>query len=159
MVDLPLSLRPTRQEDLEFLFTFQLDEEGIQMAAFTPANPTDRAAYLSKYAKLLQEPTVHMKTIYFDEVIVGSISKFELEGKAEITYWIDREYWGRSVASSALKTFLTMENMRPIYGRVAFDNIGSQKVLEKSGFIKIGEDHGFANARQAEIREYIYRLD
>ncbi|RYF99627.1 MAG: N-acetyltransferase, partial [Chitinophagaceae bacterium] len=40
----------------------------------------------------------------------------------------------------------------------AFDNIGSQKVLEKCGFTKIGNDRGFAHARQAEIEEYIYKL-
>jgi RimJ/RimL family protein N-acetyltransferase len=41
---------------------------------------------------------------------------------------------------------------------VAFDNFGSQKVLEKSGLIKTGTDKGFASARQAEIEEFIYRL-
>ena len=53
--------------------------------------------------------------------------------------------------------------MRPILGRVAFDNFGSQKVLEKCGFIKIGSDKGFANARQTDrqtdIEEFIYKLD
>jgi hypothetical protein len=28
----------------------------------------------------------------------------------------------------------------------------------KCGFIKIGRDKGFANARQTEIEEYIYKL-
>jgi [ribosomal protein S5]-alanine N-acetyltransferase len=53
---------------------------------------------------------------------------------------------------------LTIENTRPVFGRVAFDNFGSQKVLEKCGFVKIGTDKGFANARQTEIEEFIYRL-
>ena len=52
-----------------------------------------------------------------------------------------------------------IENNRPIFGRVAFDNFGSQKVLEKCNFLKIGTDKGFANARQAEIEEFIYKLD
>jgi RimJ/RimL family protein N-acetyltransferase len=51
-----------------------------------------------------------------------------------------------------------MEMTRPLYGRTAFDNVGSQKVLEKCGFVRTGQDKGFANARQAEIEEYIYRL-
>ncbi|MEO8446420.1 MAG: GNAT family protein, partial [bacterium] len=38
------------------------------------------------------------------------------------------------------------------------DNLGSQKVLEKCGFVKIGTDKGFANARQAEVEEFIYKL-
>lgn len=73
-------------------------------------------------------------------------------------YWIDRKFWGQGIATTALKEFLNMEQARPIYGRVAFDNYGSQKVLEKCGFIKIGTDKGFANARQTEIEEFIYKL-
>ena len=57
-----------------------------------------------------------------------------------------------------LKEFLTIETERPIFGRVVFDNFGSQKVLEKCGFIKIGTEKGFANARQTEVEEFIYKL-
>ena len=92
-------------------------------------------------------------------MIAGSISKFEMEGRAEVTYWIDKKFWGMGVATKALKELLTYESVRPIFGRVAFDNIGSQKVLEKCSFVKIGRDKGFANARQAEIEEFIYKLD
>jgi RimJ/RimL family protein N-acetyltransferase len=89
---------------------------------------------------------------------VGSVAKYVMENDAEITYWIDRNFWGQGIATMALKEFLTIEQIRPIYGRAAFDNYGSHKVLEKCGFIKIGMDKGFANARQAEIEEYIYKL-
>ena len=43
-------------------------------------------------------------------------------------------------------------------GRVATDNIGSGKVLEKNGFVLIGSDKGFANARGMEIEEFIFKL-
>jgi len=150
-------LRQTEIDDLEWFFQFQLDKEAIQLAAFTPKDPTDKPAYLTKYSKLLDEPTVNMRTILFDNKIVGSISKFEIDGDAEITYWIDKHFWGKGVTTTALKNFLTIENMRPIFGRVAFDNYGSQRVLE-SGFVKIGKDKGFANARGREIEEFIYKL-
>ncbi|MFN8302429.1 MAG: GNAT family N-acetyltransferase [Saprospiraceae bacterium] len=90
--------------------------------------------------------------------LLGSIAKFVLEGDTEITYWIDRNYWGRGIATKALEMFLSIETARPILGRVAFDNFGSQRVLEKCGFVKIGSDKGFANARQMEIEEFIYKL-
>ena len=151
-------LRQTEIDDLQFFFQFQLDKEAIYLAAFTPKDPTDKPAYLTKYSKLLNEPTVNMRTILFDNKIAGSISKFEIDGDAEITYWIDKHFWGKGVTTTALKNFLTMENMRPIFGRVAFDNYGSQRVLEKCGFVKIGKDKGFANARQKEIEEFIYKL-
>ncbi|WP_398456085.1 GNAT family N-acetyltransferase [Sphingobacterium thalpophilum] len=154
-----LALRPTTVEDLETLFTFQLDKESNYLAAFTSADPADKAAYLAKYSRLLNEPSVNNQTILIDGTIAGSIAKFVMEGDHEITYWIDRRFWGRGIATQALCTLLALETVRPIFGRVAFDNRASQKVLEHCGFVKIGNDKGYANARQSEIEEYIYRLD
>lgn len=154
-----IKLRKTVVDDLEILFRFQLDKEANNLAAFTSKDPTDKSAYLIKYTKLLSEPTVNNQTIIIDNIIVGSIAKFEIDGQAEITYWIDKKFWGKGIATKALELLLTIENTRPILGRVAFDNYGSQKVLEKCGFVKIGKDKGFANARQTEVEEFIYRLD
>jgi len=152
-------LRKSTEKDLDTFFLFQVDPAAIHMAAFTPRDPTDKPAYIAKYTKLLQEPSVHMRTILYKDRIAGSISKFELDGHAEITYWIDRSFWGKGIATDALRQFLVLEKMRPIYGRTASDNAGSQKVLQHNGFVHIGRDRGFANARNMEIEESIYRLD
>lgn len=153
-----IELKRTEIVDLDNLFQFQLNEEANYLAAFTPTDPTNKAAYLTKYTKLLSDPTVNNQTILVDNTIVGSVAKFVIEGEAEITYWIDRKFWGQGIVTTALKKFLTIETIRPIFGRVAFDNFGSQKVLEKRGFVKIGKDKGFANARQTEIEKFIYKL-
>ena len=159
MKDNNITLTKTEMNDLNAFFEFQLDEEANYLAAFTSKDPNDKTAYIEKYSKFLNDPTINMRTIKINNEIVGSISKFVLEKKAEITYWIDRKFWGHGIATEALKNFLDIETSRPIFGRVAFDNFGSQKVLEKCGFIRIGSDRGFANARQAELEEYIYKLD
>ena len=153
-----IKLKPTEIKDLDTLFEFQLDKEGGYLAAFMPKDHTDKAAYLNKYTKLLADPTVNNQTILLDNTIVGSIAMFVIHGDTEITYWIDKKYWGNGIATKALKELLKMETVRPIFGRVAFDNFGSQKVLEKCGFVKTGTDKGFANARGIEIEEYIYVL-
>ena len=153
-----ITLTETSVDDLNAFFQFQLDKEANYLAAFTSKDPNDKTAYIEKYAKFLTDPTINMRTIKVKGVIVGSIAKFIMENEAEITYWIDRNFWGQGIATTALKDFLKIEKTRPIRGRVAFDNYGSQKVLEKCGFVKIGTDKGFANARQAEIEEYIYKL-
>lgn len=156
--ELAITLRPTTIEDLELLFQFQLDPEANYLAAFISGDPADKTAYINKYQKLLGDPTINNKTILVGDVIAGSIAKFMLHGEAEITYWIDRKFWNQGVATNALQKFKLIEATRPLHGRVAFNNIGSQRVLEKCGFVRIGTDKGFANARQAEIEEYIYRL-
>ena len=158
MPDQQVTLRPTQETDLAVLFRFQLNEEAAYLAAFMPKGYTDQAAYLAKYRRFLLDPTIHMQTILVDGVLAGSIAKFELEGNAEITYWLDRGFWGRGVATAALRSFLQLEPARPLVGRVAFDNFGSQKVLTNCGFRKIGTDKGFASARQAEIEVFIYQL-
>lgn len=154
-----ITLRPTLLTDLEILFQFQTDKEAGYLAAFMPKDPNDKEAYVSKYTKILQDPSVNNQTILLNQTIVGSIAKFIMEGDVELTYWIDKQYWGKGIASKALAMFLKLEPSRPVFGRVAFDNIASQKVLEKVGFLKIGVDKGFANARQKEIEEFIYKLD
>jgi RimJ/RimL family protein N-acetyltransferase len=153
-----INLRRTEVSDLDYLFQFQLDKEGGYLAAFMPKDPADKTAYLTKHTKFLGDPTINNQTIMAGDIIVGSIAKFVMEGHAEITYWIDRNFWGQGIATKALKDFLALETTRPLFGRVAFDNFGSQKVLEKCGFVKIGADKGFANARQTEIEEFIYKL-
>lgn len=151
-------LRPTAQQDLEHFFEFQLNKEASWLAAFMPKDQFDKTAYLARYSAFLSDPAINMRTIMLNNVIVGSVSKYEMQGEAEITYWIDRDYWGRGIARTALKNFLNIETMRPIFGHVAFDNIASQKVLEACGFARTGTDRGFASARQAEIEEFIYKL-
>ncbi len=153
-----ITLIKTVEDDLPTLFQFQTDNEAIYLAAFTPKDPNDKAAYIEKYSRFLTDPEKNTCTIKVNDEIAGSIARFFIENDAEITYWIDRKFWGRGIATTALRDFLKIEKTRPLYARVAFDNYGSQKVLEKNGFVKIGQDSGFANARQKEIEEYIYKL-
>jgi ribosomal-protein-alanine N-acetyltransferase len=153
-----ITLTETETDDLNTFFQFQLDKEANLLAAFTAKDPNDKAAYIEKYSQHLADPTIHSRTIKINDVIVGSIARFFIGNEAGITYWIDKKFWGQGIATAALHHFLKIDQIRPIYGGVAFDNYGSQRVLEKCGFVKIGTDKGFANARQAEIEEFIYKL-
>ena len=157
-MNINITLAEVKKDDLNAFFQFQLDKEASYLAAFTAKDTNDETAYIERYSRYLTDPSIHMRTIMADGEIAGSISKYVMEEEAEITYWIDRKFWGKGIATAALSAFLQIEQSRPIYGRVAFDNFGSQRVLEKCGFVKIGTDKGFANARQTEIEEYIYNL-
>ncbi len=88
-----ITLSKTTASDLHTLFEFQLNKEAIYLAAFTPEDPSDKAAYLEKYGKFLTDPTNNTQTIKVDDQIVGSIAKFVMFGEDEITYWIDRKHW------------------------------------------------------------------
>ena len=154
-----IELQKTTPEDLESLFEFQTSEAGIQMAAFTSPDPHNKTAYLEKWRKLVANPNIRMQTIRLNNQIVGSVVHFDMMNETNVSYWIDEAHWGKGIATGALQAFVAGATKRPLYARVAFDNYGSQKVLEKSGFKAIGEEQGFANARQQEIKEFVYRLD
>lgn len=154
-----IKLRPSVVADINNFFEYQLDTEANYLAAFTAKDPTDKTAYLEKYTKLLYNPTVNMQTIIVDSNVVGTVTKFEINDEAEVAFWIDKPFWGKGIATKALNIFLEIETKRPIFAHAAFDNFGSQKVLEQCGFIKIGTEKGFANARNTEIEEFVYKLD
>ena len=154
-----LLLRDVVNEDLPIFFEFQLDQEANYMAAFTAKDPTNLEAFMAHWHRILADETTINQTILFHGHVAGSVSSYEEEGKPEVTYWIGKEYWGKGIATWALAELLTQHNKtRPIYARVAKDNLGSRRVLEKCGFKIIGESKGFANARGQEIEELILEL-
>ena len=154
-----LLLRDIASDDLPIFFEQQLDQEANHMAAFTAKDPGNREAFTAHWHKILANDTVILKTIIFNQQVAGSVSSYADEGRLEITYWLGKEYWGKGIATQALKEFLAHHNQaRPIYARVAKDNLGSRRVLEKCGFTIIGEGKGFANARGQEIEEFLLEL-
>jgi RimJ/RimL family protein N-acetyltransferase len=129
------------------------------MAAFTAKDPDDRTAFDVHMAKVRTSPGVTMRAVTAGGRLVGSIASFVVEGDTEVTYWIDRSFWGQGIAGRALALYLESVSARPLFARVASDNVGSLKVLQKAGFAITGAETSFANGRNAEIEETILRLD
>jgi len=154
-----LFLRDVVEDDLPLFFDYQLDSDANYMAAFTAKDPSNREAFIAHWNKIIADPTVIIKTIVSDGQVVGSVLSYEDEGKPEVCYWIGKAYWGKGIATWALTEFLEQGNRaRPMYARVAKDNLGSRRVLKKCGFKVIGESKGFANARGEEIEELLLEL-
>ena len=111
---------------------------------------------------LLRDVVADDLTIFFEQQLdqdAAHVLSYEDEGKPEVSYWLGKAYWGQGLATLALDTFLAQANpTRPIYARVAKDNLGSQRVLEKCGFKIIEETQGFANARGETIAELLLVL-
>ena len=152
-------LRDIALDDLPILFEYQNDPDANHMVAFTSEEPSDREAFIEHWTTILADDTRVKKAILFEGQVVGSIVKFELFGDPSVGYSIGKAYWGRGFASTGLTAFLISVTTRPLYARVVKDNSRSKRVLEKNGFVVIREDKGFANARGAEVEEWILRLD
>ncbi|MEU0615453.1 GNAT family N-acetyltransferase [Streptomyces albogriseolus] len=125
------SLRPLREEDLPRLFEIQLDEGARQLAAFVTEETKDREAYLAKHRRFLADPEITNRGVEVDGKLVGSVAVFPSEGDIELTYWIHRKLRGRGVATAAVAQMLKEVAVRPIHARVAEDNAGSVRVLER----------------------------
>ena len=154
-----VALRPIEDSDLDAFFEQMRDPVSVRMAAFTAKNPDDRAAFDVHMAKVRASPEAMNRAVTVDGRLVGSIASFVLEGDTEVTYWIDRSFWGQGIASRALALLLELNPVRPVFARVASDNVGSLKVLQKAGFAITGREVSFANGRNAQIEETILRLD
>jgi RimJ/RimL family protein N-acetyltransferase len=151
-------LRPVQECDLDTLFHQTSDPESVTMAAFTPEDPGDRQRFDAHTRRVMASPETILRAVVVDGDVVGSVGSFVAEGRTEVTYWVDRAWWGRGIASRALAVLLETVATRPVYARCASDNSGSLRVLEKNGFVVIDTDVAFAQARGAEIEETILSL-
>jgi RimJ/RimL family protein N-acetyltransferase len=154
-----VALRDMTEADLDVLFDIQDDETARHMAAFTAPDSEARDDYLAKWRKILADDQITNKVVVLDGDVVGSVGAYVVEGDTEVTYWIRRDVWGRGLATAALAELLSVVTVRPLWARVAADNLGSERVLVRNGFRRVGEEAGFAEARGTEIEEHVYRLD
>jgi RimJ/RimL family protein N-acetyltransferase len=155
-----VQLRMLQDEDLDPLFEMMRDPVAVKMAAFTPPDPDDRAAFDRQQARVRALPDVENRAVTVDGQFAGTVASFVMEGDTEITNWIDRPWWGQGVASRAVSLFLSEVAVdRPLFARAATDNAGSLAVLRKAGFREVGRAVSFADARQTEIEETVLRLE
>ena len=153
-----VALRDVRDDDLPIFFEQQRDPEANRMAAFTSGHPDDRDAFMAHWARIRSDKTNINRTVLFNRQVAGNIACFRDFGEPEIGYWLGREFWGRGIATRALAAFLRQLPERPLFARVAQDNVASLRVLQKCGFTITGEDSGYAPARGEVTAEYVLTL-
>ena len=154
-----IALRPVEDADLDALFDQMRDPESVWMAAFTSDRPDDRAAFDAHMARVRSSPDTTLRAVACDGKLVGSVASFVFDGETDVTYWIDRAAWGHGFASRALELLMDLVPVRPLHARAASDNIGSLRVLQRSGFKVIGTERSFAPGRNSDIEETILRKD
>ncbi|MEO5634067.1 GNAT family N-acetyltransferase [Gaiella sp.] len=149
-------LRAVEDDDLPFFFEWQADEESSRMAAVATR---DEKAFAAHWARLRGEPDTTLRTIVADAIVVGNALSWTGADDRMVGYWLGKAYWGRGIASVALRLFLEEERQRPLFATVAEHNAGSRRVLEKAGFRPVSAklvDDGPELRTFAELR---FRLD
>ncbi len=151
-----VALRPVADSDLPFLFANQQDPVATAMAAF----PTrDREAFWAHLSKIRADKAVTLRTVLVGSEVAGTINSWPQDGRAMVGYWIGRAFWGRGVATEALRLLLREVKERPLYAHVAKQNVGSVRVLEKCGFKIVGEEKDVSVGGGPPADEWVMRLD
>ena len=150
-----ISLRTAEPADGEILYEHQADPIAAEMAAF-PSR--DRTTYLDHWQNVvLANPRGITRIVLVDGVVAGNVvSWVDPELGRLLGYWLGREFWGRGVATAAVSAYLSEVRDRPIHAFVAAHNIGSQRVLEKNGFVRVAEEPHVA---EDGIAEFLYVLN
>ena len=153
-----ITLREVRDSDLPVFWAQMSDEQAQHMAAVTRGYHYDRAAFDAHWDKVRSDPAVMVRTVLADLEVAGHAGAFGPPDEREVTFWVDRAYWGRGVATATLAALLSLERTRPLHAHAAADNTGSIRVLQKCGFAISGRSRIFAQARGEEIDEVALTL-
>lgn len=128
-------LRAVVEGDLAELFRQQADPESCRMAM---VHPRSAASFGEVWAKVIVDPGVTARAVIVDGELVGSVSRFQMDGRDAVGYGIAREHWGRGIATRAVALLLEEVAVRPLYVSVAATNWASIRVLERNGFVEKG---------------------
>ncbi|UTW58362.1 GNAT family N-acetyltransferase [Kordiimonas sp. SCSIO 12603] len=158
-----LVLKPIPKEDYARFHELVNDFDVARMTATIPFPVTyefvekrldDRRELEAKDGSIVE------RGIYNDQgELIGNAGHFPHEsGGREIGYFIGRDFWGKGYATEAGKALINLVREQGhagiIYGTVAKDNPASMRVLEKLGFIQVGEGSGTSAARPGEITKH-----
>ena len=129
-------LREVRLADLPAFFEHQSDAGAATMVGL-PSR--ERAAFDAHWAKILRDERVLVRTVLAEGRVAGHVLAFERDGERLVGYWLGREHWGRGVATRALAQLLRLVPERPLRAHVTPHNGASRRVLEKCGFVQVGQ--------------------
>ena len=95
-------LRDVIESDLPIFYEQQLEPAATAMAAF-PSR--DKESFMMHWAKIMADKSVILKTILFEDQVVGNIVCWEQDGEHEVGYWVGKEYWGKGLPHRLWQNF------------------------------------------------------
>lgn len=159
-------LRPIWPEDWPGIYEAINDEGVVRNLARAPwpYAPTDAQAFACLPRKTDEAKFLITLPGTAGAPVVGCIGLEPLDGGGhELGYWVARAWWGRGIASEAVRGILDVARMRG-WNRVSaehfLDNPASRRVLLKAGFTPTGQTaKRLSRARGHEARVACYAID
>lgn len=153
-----IELRDLEDDDLDAIFDMMRDPDAVALAAFTAADPDDRAAFDGWIARERTTEGVVYGIVTERGGFAGTAAIFSVDGDREVSVWLARHAWGRGVASEALRLIVSREGERPLYARTAAHNGAAIAVLERNGFTEVSRNTVFAPGLGRDVEELVFTL-
>jgi [ribosomal protein S5]-alanine N-acetyltransferase len=137
-----VSLRPWTLNDLEWLAQNGNNPAVSRNMTDSFPNPYKADSAIAFVTAAMAEKPTCIFAIEIDGEIAGSIGlhpQADVKRKnAELGYWLAEQFWGRGIASEAVKEMLNYSfqnfDIQRVFARPFGFNLASQRVLEKAGF-------------------------
>jgi [ribosomal protein S5]-alanine N-acetyltransferase len=136
-----------------------------------PSDDLTRAGFrrrLRRYAEDIAADRSYPFIIFreSDGVMIGGVTLANVRRgivqAGTIGYWVGQPHAHRGYMTTALRVLLPSLfgelNLHRIEAACIPSNAASIRVLEKCGFVLVGRERGFANARGAEVEEVVLEL-
>jgi [ribosomal protein S5]-alanine N-acetyltransferase len=140
-------IRPVRPEDCEELAALYAANREF-LAPFEPIRPPEFFTAEGQRERLQRQldGETHPFAILDDGAIAGTINLFGIVRESlqsgTIGYWVDHRRNGRGLATGAVGEIVAYAfgdlELHRVEAATLVDNVSSQRVLEKSGFERIG---------------------
>ena len=146
-----LFLRKHHSEDAAILFNmFGNDPKMFEYSGWNPYQTEAMAMEtIESFIKNYGNPHFYGWGIMHEGKLIGTIGAYDYDADKswiEIGMSIERASWGHGFATEALTAVLRYltehENVKTVSAWCASDNIGSRKVMEKSGMQMVRADKG-----------------
>ena len=148
-------LRPVSPEDVGVFYEHQLDPDASALAAFASRAAEEHFAHWR--SNVLGDETSIARTIEYEGAVAGNVVSWLDGSKRLVGYWIGKSFWGKGIATAALRAFLDEIPERPLHALVAAHNVGSIRVLEKCGFAVVRHFEGTGGA-ESDVEEFLMKL-
>lgn len=161
-----LLLRAFAPQDARRVFEIRSDFEVTRMLVF-PAYPPvleDVSAWLTEHAVEWRAGTAYRFAVVVDGRVIGCADVDEIQdGCGELGYWLERDHWGRGLATEAagaVHDFATRTlGLRRLVAGHAADNPASGRILVRLGFRQVGHRTVWYRSRGAEVTRLYYVFD
>ncbi|MEJ7609701.1 MAG: GNAT family protein [Ferruginibacter sp.] len=139
-------LRPWSMNDLASLVKYANNKNIAQFMSDVFPHPYTTEAGRAFIQFACKDEPVHIFAIEVNGEAAGGIGihpQGDIQQKnAELGYWLAEPYWGKGIITKAISEIIEFAfrnyDINRVFARPFGNNIGSQKVLEKAGFVLEG---------------------